>query len=135
MNRRSRVRDWLHVAYENIRLINPYELAIAISFMFIGLAILFVPPLTYPSSITTLFGANILRAVWGLCVAASGLLKTLGLLTGNRNWRRAGLILISGVSWVFVIAIIYTGNIAFVFTGCIFVAISLASMAMYRRLR
>jgi hypothetical protein len=132
---RHRIQEAMFIARENIRLVNPFELAVAVSFLFIGLAILFIPPLAYPTSITALFSAHILRVLWGVCVTLSGFLKTAGLLTGNRNWRRAGLILISGVSWVFVMAIIAAGNVAFIFTGGIFVAISLASIAMYRRLR
>lgn len=131
---RHSIRQGIHRARINAAAVNPYEVAVAISFLLIGLAILIIPPLTYPTSITALFHANSMRAVWGICVALSGALKTAGILAAKTNWRKAGLLLIAGVSAVFVLAIIYAGNVAFVFTGGIFIAICLASLAMYRRL-
>ena len=129
--KREGIRAWFHQARINFRTVNPYEVGIALAVFILGVGLILMVP--DPISINAVF-PDVIRAFWGALVALGGFLKLWGLATNSIPLRKAGLILITGICWTFVLAIVSSGLATSFFTGGIFVSIAVSSMVMYRRL-
>lgn len=118
--------------HENIHLVNPFEVAIALMFFISGLGLLLVAP--DPASIVSVF-PDIIRFSWAVLLTAGGGLKLSGILSNNISFRRAGLALMGGSCSVYAIALVTYGGMSAFFPICLVMGVTWACWSMYRRLR